>query len=145
MTATIDPANLDAANKQHPHVHVGFNHLRRVIDLRVDITSQVSALPIPDAERPALITALTMRRDAYVLQQLSDLPLPPRAVWTVSKVVIVERLEAAGKLAAARAALDAASLLLRERWNAIQTVRNDDPDALALLTAIGADPAVILA
>jgi hypothetical protein len=59
--------------------------------------------------------------------------------------MIVDRLEAAGKLEAARAALDAAPLYMRERWNNRQLVNADDPDANALLQAIGADPAVILA
>jgi hypothetical protein len=58
---------------------------------------------------------------------------------------IVDRLEATGKLEAARAALDAAPLYTRERWNNRQVVNADDPDANALLQAIGADPAVILA
>jgi hypothetical protein len=58
---------------------------------------------------------------------------------------IVDRLEAAGKLEAARSALDAASLYTRERWNNRQVVNADDPDANALLQAIGADPVVILA
>jgi hypothetical protein len=58
---------------------------------------------------------------------------------------IVDRLEAAGKLEAARAALDAAPLYTRERWNNRPLVNADDPDANALLQGIGADPAVILA
>jgi len=66
-------------------------------------------------------------------------------IRSVPKIVVVERLHAAGKLAAARTAIDAASLLMREKWNAAQSIKQDDPDALALLTAIGADPAVILA
>jgi hypothetical protein len=43
-----------------------------------------------------------------------------------------------------RAALDAAPLYTRERRNNRQLVNADDPDANALLQAIGADPAVIL-
>jgi hypothetical protein len=58
---------------------------------------------------------------------------------------IVDRLESAGKLEAARAALDAAPLYTRERWNNRQLVNADDPDAIALLQAIGAEPSVILA
>lgn len=70
-------------------------------------------------------------------------PVSRRAV---AKSLIVERLNAAGKLAAARAALDA-DLYARERWYAPDkpAIYADDPEALALLQAIGADPDVILA
>lgn len=63
----------------------------------------------------------------------------------VLKRVIVDRLFAAGKLDAARAALDARPLYVRERWNVRDSVYATDPDTIALLTGIGADPAVILA
>lgn len=64
----------------------------------------------------------------------------------VPKSLIIKRLHEAGKLAAASAALNA-NLYLRERWYAPDrpAVYADDPEALALLAAIGADPAVILA
>jgi hypothetical protein len=64
----------------------------------------------------------------------------------VPKSLIVERLQAAGKLAAASTALNA-DLYKRERWYAPDrpAIYADDPEALALLNAIGADPAVILA
>lgn len=80
---------------------------------------------------------------------------PPRVVrWEVPQLVVVRRLIAAKKLRAALAALqlDAAveklsdaELALRESWRAASAINSDDPDALALLAAIGADPAVILA
>lgn len=72
-------------------------------------------------------------------------PMKP-ARRLVPKSVIVARLQAAGKLAAARAALDA-DLYARERWYAPDrpSIYADDPEALALLASIGADPAVILA
>lgn len=63
----------------------------------------------------------------------------------VLKRVIVDRLQVIGKLAAARAALDAQPLYVRERWNARDSVYATDPDTISLLTAIGADPAIILA
>jgi hypothetical protein len=63
----------------------------------------------------------------------------------VPKRLIVERLQAASKLEAARAALDAADLYTRERWNTRDAIYADDETALALLAAIGADPAAILA
>ena len=63
----------------------------------------------------------------------------------VPKRLIVDRLQAAGLLEAARAALDAADLYTRERWNTRDAVYADDAPAVALLAAIGADPAAILA
>jgi hypothetical protein len=69
-------------------------------------------------------------------------PAPRRLV---NKSVIVERLQAADKLAAARAALDLADIYMRERWNTRAAIYADDEAALALLAAIGADAAVILA
>lgn len=70
-------------------------------------------------------------------------PAPVRRL--VAKADIVDRLQAAGKLDAARVALDAADLYTRERWNVRNGIYADDPTALALLKAIGADPAVIMA
>ena len=70
---------------------------------------------------------------------------PPAPRCLVPKTAIVDRLQAAGKLAAARAALDAADLYTRERWNTRDAIFADDPTAIALLTAIGADPDAILA
>lgn len=63
----------------------------------------------------------------------------------VSKTVIVDRLHAAGRLNAARAALDAADLYTRERWNVRSAIYSDDETARALLVSIGADPDIILA
>lgn len=64
----------------------------------------------------------------------------------VPKSTIVKRLNEAGKLAAARAALDA-NLYLNELWSALGQAGPyaDDPDTIGLLAAIGADPDVILA
>ena len=59
--------------------------------------------------------------------------------------MIVDRLQAAGKLAAARAALDAADLYLQERWNARNAIYADDATTISFLRAIGADPDAILA
>lgn len=65
---------------------------------------------------------------------------------TVAKSLIITRLNEAGKLAAARQALNA-DIYRRERWYAPDKpdVFADDPEALALLAAIGADPAIIMA
>lgn len=59
--------------------------------------------------------------------------------------LIVDRLQAAGKLEAAQAALDAADIYTRQRWNTRTAIYADDPTAVALLKAIGADPVEILA
>lgn len=65
---------------------------------------------------------------------------------TIPKSVIVSRLIAANKIGAAKAALDASPAAFA-RWFASDrpAINHDDPDALALLKAIGADPGVILA
>ena len=75
--------------------------------------------------------------DAYVA--------PPEPRRLVSKAVIVDRLIDAGKLAAARAALDSQPLAIREKWNARDSIYADDEAALALLAMIGADPDEIMA
>ena len=70
---------------------------------------------------------------------------PPVTSWPVPKLTVVERLIAAGKLAKADAALGQATLAIRKRYEAAEVIMSDNADAIALLTAIGADPAVILA
>lgn len=71
-------------------------------------------------------------------------PHPPSR--TVPKSVIVSRLIEAGKIAAAYQALNSKPEYWA-RWVASDrpAINHDDPDALALLKAIGADPAIILA
>lgn len=71
--------------------------------------------------------------------------LNPPVRRMVPKGVIVERLIAAGKIEAARAALAQISVADQERWNAKPAVYSDDARAIALIKAVGADPAVILA
>ena len=64
----------------------------------------------------------------------------------VMKSTIIERLNAVGKLAAAKAALDS-DLYRRERWYAPDqpAIHADDAAAIELLVLIGADPNAILA
>lgn len=83
-------------------------------------------------------------RDAGNTPAPADAP-PAAARPLVLKTVIIERLHDAGKLDAARAALDAADTYTRERWNVRDSIYADDETARALLTAIGADPDAILA
>lgn len=65
---------------------------------------------------------------------------------TILKSVIVSRLIEAGKIGAAKAALDSNPAAFA-RWFASDrpAVNHDDPEAIALLKAIGADPDAILA
>ena len=64
--------------------------------------------------------------------------------YRVAKLTIVERLIAAGKAEAAQAALNA-NAALSLMWNsAPETVPHDRADIRQFLTAIGADPDVIL-
>lgn len=79
--------------------------------------------------------------DAEVIAFLTPKPQPR----LVPKRVIIDRLYAAGKLEVAKAALDAQSLYTQERWNSRESIYATDPDTIALLTAIGADPEKILA
>lgn len=65
--------------------------------------------------------------------------------WEVRKLLIIDRLVAAGRFGAAMAALGGPGSLLYERWAAAVAIGSDDAQVITLLTAIGADPAVILA
>lgn len=71
-------------------------------------------------------------------------PDVPPTTWRVSTYRIVRRLEEAGLVEAADAALDAQPVLFRRFYTA-GSLPNDDPDAVAFLQAIGADPLEILA
>ena len=71
-------------------------------------------------------------------------PEQPPTNWRVSTYRIVRRLEAAGLIEAADAALDAQPVLFRRFYTA-GTIPHDDPDAIAFLQGIGADPIAVLA
>lgn len=128
-----------------------------------DPTGRPALIPDPAGRRNTFIDPAALARGEevlYVLRQGQTLeefwaehdamiaaaaaPEPVRRL--VPKSLIVSRLQAAGRLAAARAALDA-DLYARERWYAPDkpAIYADDPEALALLSAIGADPEAILA
>jgi hypothetical protein len=71
-------------------------------------------------------------------------PNPPRRA--VLKSVIIARLIAAEKIAAAKATLESDAALYARWWAPDRpAIHHDDADALALLGAIGADPATIMA
>lgn len=80
--------------------------------------------------------------------------VPTDEVWSVPSYVVVQRIAAAGKLRYALMALKVgaslidmtdAEIALRERWNKASELNSNDPDVIGLLTAIGLDPAAILA
>ena len=71
-------------------------------------------------------------------------PEQPPTNWRVSTYRIVRRLEAAGLIEAADAALAAPPVLFRRFYTA-GSLPHDDPDALVFLGAIGANPLEILA
>lgn len=71
-------------------------------------------------------------------------PEQPPTNWRVSTYRIVRRLEEAGLIDAADAALAAQPLLFRRFYTA-GSLPHDDPDATAFLEAIGADPVIVLA
>ena len=64
----------------------------------------------------------------------------------ISKALVHQRLIEAGKMEAAKAALDSNAIAFA-RWFApgYDEVFADDPDAVALLKAIGADPDAVMA
>ena len=72
--------------------------------------------------------------------------LAPPSARKVPKSLIVQRLIDAGKIAAANAALEA-DPAKKARWYAADhpAIHADDPEAIAFLQAIGADPVAILA
>lgn len=89
-------------------------------------------------ERGGMASRIGSEEDLWAVLRLAGAP----PCHLVATRVIVDRLQAVGKLAAARAALDTADLYLRERWNTRAAIYADDADARALL---GADADAILA
>ena len=81
--------------------------------------------------------------DMTLADYLASLDAQPRR--TVLKSVIISRLIAAGKIEAAKAALEQDASAYARWWAPDRpAIYHDDPDAIALLTAIGADPDVVL-
>lgn len=91
-----------------------------------------------------LATASDLTHWGITSAQINE-PDPPTSPVFVTKATIIERLQAAGKLSAFRTAMDSATLLQRERWNAAHQIPDNNAAFVALLNGIGADPAVILA
>ena len=68
----------------------------------------------------------------------------PKPAARLPKILVIDRLQAAGLFATALATLKADDLSY-ERWSASNSVDPTNPEVIALLDAIGADKAVILA
>lgn len=118
-------------------------------EAQVYASARSAFVPADDATCTAWLAAhernVPTRIDTYdsLVAVLRAANVPPYHL--VAKRVIVDRLQSNGKLDAARAALDAADLYTRERWNTRDMIFADDPTARGLLVSIGADPDVILA
>ena len=105
-------------------------------------------IPAPTAD-PVVELVVRQYGGQYEVEPEPEVPLepdpdvPPTA-WRVSTYRIVRRLEEVGLIDAADAALAAQPVLFRRFYTA-GSIPHDDPDAVALLDAIGADPVEILA
>jgi hypothetical protein len=142
-------------------VHDGF---AGTLEARVDaflaaLEAHRTSLGVPAPVEAPLVEAIA-RAGGLPAVTIIDPPPPPAppepAVpppLLVSKLLVVERVGAAGKLRDARAALkigqpDAelsdAELLLRERWEAAATIAQDDVQVRGFLAALGLDPELIL-
>lgn len=75
--------------------------------------------------------------------EISDHIAIPAPLARLPKLLVIDRLQQAGKFAAALAALTKDALIY-ERWSASNTVNVEDAEVLGLLAAIGADASVIL-
>jgi hypothetical protein len=109
--------------------------------------------PATDQHPDAARYTVTVNGTEYIVDAIGGAPtveevvavLAPPTPRLVRKSVIVDRLQTAGLLGAARAALDAADLYTRERWNTRDAIYTTDPTSIAFLQSIGANPAEILA
>lgn len=103
-------------------------------------TREAGAVAISQRDAPDLWAAMLKKGG---VTEYAAPAAPPRKVL---KSVIVARLITAGKIAQAVQAIQSAPDLFA-RWTAADKgdVNSDDPDTIAFLQAIGANPAAILA
>jgi hypothetical protein len=120
-----------------------------VSDFAAARAAHAATLDVPAPQAHPLVEQIVLYEGGAF--EIEELPAPPEADAAasrrmVAKSLIVRRLHEAGLLEAGRAALDA-DLYARERWYAPDrpAVYWDDPEALALLAAIGADEATVMA
>lgn len=92
---------------------------------------------------PQRITRI--RTEAELVAVLREANVPP--YHRVSKSTIIARLTDQQLAAAAQAFGMPGNLRLRERWYATDqpAINANDPESVALVQAIGADPAIVLA
>jgi len=69
---------------------------------------------------------------------------PRQSKQLIKKITIIERLHEAGKLEEYRTKLDAAPILFREKWNAVEKINPYDQANLDFIASLGADPLVVL-
>ncbi len=133
---------------------------QRVTDFITALEAHRTSVGVPAPVEAPLIEAIARAGGMTEVTIVDPLPPPPPPEPAipppvlVPKLVVVERIGAAGKLRDARAALkigrpDAdltdSELLLRERWEAASTIAQDDAQVRSFLTALALDPDVILA
>jgi hypothetical protein len=110
-----------------------------------DAHAATEGVPAPSA-LPLVEAIVRDHGGAFAVAEVEagDPPSAERAA--LPKSLIVKRLNDGGLLAAAKAALDA-DLYARERWYAADrpVIYRDDPEALALIAAIGADVEMVMA
>jgi hypothetical protein len=91
----------------------------------------------------ALAVGMTLEEFIDSIENPTELVAPKRKI---AKSVIISRLIEANKIGAARAVLDSNDAAYARWWAPDRpAIYYDDPEALALLTAIGADPEIIMA
>ena len=133
---------------------------QRVTDFIAALEAHRTSVGIPAPVEAPLIEAIARAggmAEVTIIDPPPPAPRPEPAIplpVLVSKLLVVERIGAAGKLRDARAALKIsrpddelsdAELLLRERWEAASTIAQDDAQVRGFLTALALDPDVILA
>ncbi len=133
---------------------------QRVTDFIAALEAHRTSVGIPAPVEAPLIEAIARAggmAEVTIINPPPPAPRPEPAIplpVLVSKLLLVERIGAAGKLRDARAALKISrpddelsdvELLLRERWEAASTIAQDDTQVRGFLTALALDPDVILA
>ncbi len=121
----------------------------RVAAFRQALADHALTVDVPVPRESVLIENIVRYNLAYEVEPTPPPPPPPapepESRRLVSKALIIDRLVEAGKADAAFSAFDAMPRAKREKWNARSAVYFDDPDTIALLNLIGADPSAILA
>jgi hypothetical protein len=114
----------------------------------MNLALPLDAVEVTEADYRALLDGQAAGRPIQAgpdgKPQLAAAPTPASS-WYVPVALLRQRLEAAGKWAAAAAAIAVDPATMLKLVTLQQGVANDDAQALALLRGIGADPAVILA